>query len=177
MVDEEGASETATKVQAVAANVREARTRQRRTSKKSAEALARRYFEAINARDLDAAVAMWADGGRENVRGQVDVTAPDGVRGFIGELLGALPDLHFEIVSTTTQDERCGVQWRLSGTFAGPGTLSGLEPTGDPIVIEGIDLLTVRDGEIQSNDAFPDSIALPRQLKMMPPRARPPISG
>ena len=42
MVDQESASETATKVQAVAANVREARTRQRRTSKKSAEALARR---------------------------------------------------------------------------------------------------------------------------------------
>ena len=55
---------------------------------------------------------MWADGGRENVRGQVDVTAPDGVRDYIGELLGAVPDLRFEIVSTTTQGERCGVQWR-----------------------------------------------------------------
>ena len=50
---------------------------------------------------------MWADGGRENVRGQVDVTAPEGVRAFIGELLDAVPDLHFEIVSTTTEDERC----------------------------------------------------------------------
>ncbi len=170
MVDEEGASETATKVQAVAANVRQARTRQRRSSKKSAEAVTRAYFEAINARDLDAAVAMWADGGRENVRGQVDVTAPDGVRAYIGELLGALPDLHFQIVSTTAQDERCGLQWRLTGTFAGPGSLAGLEPTGDPIAIEGFDLLTVRDGEIQSNDAYPDSIALPRQIKMMPPQ-------
>jgi glyoxylase-like metal-dependent hydrolase (beta-lactamase superfamily II)/predicted ester cyclase len=170
MVDEEGASETATKVQAVAANVRQARTRPRRGTKKSAESVTRAYFEAINARDLDAAVAMWADGGRENVRGQVDVTAPDGVRAHIGELLGALPDLHFEIVSTTAQDERCGLQWRLTGTFAGPGSLSGLEPTGDPIVIEGFDLLTVRNGEIESNDAYPDSIALPRQIKMMPPQ-------
>ena len=113
---------------------------------------------------------MWADGGRENVRGQVDVTAPEGVRAFIGELLGAVPDLRFEIVSTTTQDERCAVQWRLTGTFAGPGSLNGLAPTGDPIVIEGFDLLTVRDGLIQSNDAFPDSIALPRQIGMMPPQ-------
>src|SRR6202043_3828990 len=39
-----------------------------------------------------------------------------------------------------------------------------------PIVMEGIDLLTVRDGLIQSNDAFPDSIALPRQIGMMPPQ-------
>jgi glyoxylase-like metal-dependent hydrolase (beta-lactamase superfamily II)/predicted ester cyclase len=168
MVDEESASETATKVQAVAANVRQARTRQRRSSKKSAETVTRGYFDAINSRDLDAAVAMWADGGRENVRGQIDVTAPEGVRAFIGELLGALPDLHFEIVSTTTQDERCGAQWRLTGTFAGPGKLSGLEPTGDPILIEGFDLLGVRDGLIQSNDAYPDSIALPRQIRMMP---------
>ncbi len=170
MVDEEGASETATKVKAVAANVRQARTRERRGAKKSAESVTRAYFEAINARDLDAAVAMWADGGRENVRGQVNVTAPDGVRAYIGELLGALPDLHFEIVSTTTQDDRCGLQWRLTGTFAGPGSLSGLQPTGDPIAIEGFDLLAVRDGEIQSNDAYPDSIALPRQIKMMPPQ-------
>ena len=132
--------------------------------------MATRYFEAIDARDLDAAVAMWADGGRENVRGQVDVTAPDGVRDYIGELLGAVPDLRFEIVSTTTQDERCGVQWRLTGTFAGPGSLSGIAPTGDPMVIEGFDLLTVRDGLIESNDAYPDSIALPRQLGMMPPQ-------
>ncbi len=170
MVEEESTSETATKVQAVAANVRQARTRPRRAGKKDAETVARRYFEAIDARDLDAAVAMWADGGRETVRGQVDVIAPDGVRDFIGELLGAVPDLRFEIVSTTTQDERCGVQWRLTGTFAGPGSLSGIAPTGDPIVIEGFDLLTVRDGLIESNDAYPDSIALPRQLGMMPPQ-------
>jgi glyoxylase-like metal-dependent hydrolase (beta-lactamase superfamily II)/predicted ester cyclase len=169
MVDQDGASETATKVKAVAANVRQASTRERRGAKKSAESVTRAYFEAINARDLDAAVAMWADGGRENVRGQVDVTAPDGVRAFIGELLGALPDLHFEILSTTTQEERCGLQWRLTGTFAGPGTLSGLQPTGDRIELDGLDLLTVRDGEIQSNDAYPDTIALPRQLKLMPP--------
>jgi glyoxylase-like metal-dependent hydrolase (beta-lactamase superfamily II) len=60
------------------------------------------------------------------------------------------------------------VQWRLTGTFAGPGSLSGIQPTGDPIAMEGLDLLTIRDELIQSNDAFPDSIALPRQIGMMP---------
>jgi glyoxylase-like metal-dependent hydrolase (beta-lactamase superfamily II)/predicted ester cyclase len=134
-----------------------------------AEAVARTYFQAINARDLDAAVAMWAPGGRENVRGQVDVTAPEGVRAFIGNMLDAFPDLHFELVSTTTEGERCGVQWRLTGTLAGPGSFSGLAPTGHPIVLEGLDLLTVRGGLIQSNDAFTDTMTLPRQIGMMPP--------
>ena len=162
-------SKATTKVKEVAANVQQA-TRTRRITGNKAEAVARRYFQAIDARDLDAAVAMWADGGRETVRGQVDVTAPDGVRSYIGGLLDAVPDLRFEVLSTTTQDDHCAVQWRLTGTFAGPGSMLGLQPTGHPITVEGIDLLTIRDGLIQSNDAFPDSIAVPRQIGMMPPQ-------
>src|ERR1039458_6245548 len=101
MAEEETASKATTKVQEVAANVQQATTRRRRISGSQVEAIARRYFAAIDVRDLDAAVAMWADGGRENVRGQIDATAPDGVRAFIGELFAAVPDLHFEIVSST----------------------------------------------------------------------------
>jgi glyoxylase-like metal-dependent hydrolase (beta-lactamase superfamily II)/predicted ester cyclase len=138
-----------------------------------AEAVARAYFQAINARDLDGAVAMWAPGGREHVRGQVDVTAPEGVRAFIGGLLDASPDLRFELVSTTAEGERCGVQWRLTGTLAGPGSFNGLAPTGHPIALEGFDLLTVRGGLIQSNDAFTDTMTLPRQIGMMPPLGSP----
>jgi glyoxylase-like metal-dependent hydrolase (beta-lactamase superfamily II)/predicted ester cyclase len=168
-MSDDSASKATTKVKEVAANVQQA-TRTRRITGSKAEAVARRYFDAIAGRDLDAAVAMWADGGRENVRGQVDVTAPEGVRSYIGGLLDAVPDLRFEVLSTTTQDDRCAVQWRLTGTFAGPGSMLGLQPTGHPIAVEGIDLLTVRDGLIQSNDAFPDSIAVPRQIGMMPPQ-------
>ncbi len=169
--DEESATSTAAdKVQEVAASVREASARRGRISGSSqAESIARRYFEAIGARELDAAVGMWANGGREHVRGQVDVVAPEGLRTFIGDLLGALPDLTVEILSATTEDDRCALQWRFTGTFAGPGHFGGLAPTGHPIVLEGIDLLTVRDGLIQSNDAFTDTMTVPRQIGMMPP--------
>src|SRR6202035_4934015 len=129
-----------------------------------------RYFEAIDGRDLDTAVALWAQGGRENVRGRVDVLPPEGVREFIGELLGAIPDLEMRVLSTTTEDDRCGVHWRLTGTFAGPGSFAGVAPTGNPIVLEGFDLLSVRDGLIQSNDAFTDSMTFARQIGMMPPQ-------
>ena len=114
-------------------------------------------------------MALWAPGGRENVRGQVDVTAPEGVREFVGDLLGALPDLSWEIVSTTTEGDRCAVQWRFVGTFAGPGTFGGLAPTGHPLVLEGVDLLTVRDGLIQSNEAFTDTMDGAAPDRMMPP--------
>ncbi len=169
MAEGESSSEASTKVQEVAANMQQAVGRRKRITGSKAEAVARSYFQAIDARDLDTAIALWADGGRENVRGRVDVIAPQGVREFIGELIDAVPDLSMQVVSTTTEGDRCGVHWRLTGTFAGPGHFGGVAPTGNPVVLEGFDLLTVRDGLIQSNDAFTDSMTFARQIGMMPP--------
>ncbi len=169
MPEGDSPSKAATKVQQAAANVQQvAAGRRRITGGNRAESIARRYFEAIGAHEPDAAVAMWADGGRESVSGQADVHAPEGLREFIASLLDALPDMKVEIVSTTAQDDRCALQWRYSGTFAGPGHLRGVAPTGDPVTLEGFDLVIVRDGLIQSIDAFTDTMALPRQIGMMP---------
>jgi glyoxylase-like metal-dependent hydrolase (beta-lactamase superfamily II)/ketosteroid isomerase-like protein len=140
------------------------------TDDNDTEAVARRYFEAIAARDVDAAVALWAEGGRENVRGQVDVTAPAGVREFIGSLIEAMPDMRMEVVETTTEGERCAVRWTITGTFAGPGGLNGVKPTGSPLKLEGVDVLTVRDGLVQANDAFVDGLTVARQIGLMPPQ-------
>ena len=168
MPEEESPSKAATKVQQAAANVQQVAVQRRRITGNRVESIARRYFEAIGAHELDAAVAMWADGGHENVRGQVDAVAPEGLRTFIGGLLDAMPDLRVEILSTTTQDDRCALQWRFTGTFAGPGHLSGVAPTGDPVAFEGFDLITVRDGRIQAVEAFTDTMTIPRQIGMMP---------
>jgi glyoxylase-like metal-dependent hydrolase (beta-lactamase superfamily II)/predicted ester cyclase len=168
MVDRESASEASSKVQEVAANMQQAAVTRRRISGSKAEGVARRYFAAIDAHELDTAVSLWAAGGREYVRGQVDALAPEGVRAFIGELIEAVPDLNMQVVSSTAEGERCGVQWRLTGTFAGPGRFGGVAPTGNPIELEGFDLLTVRDGLIQSNDAFTDSMTFAREIGMMP---------
>jgi len=168
MADQDSGSEASTKVQEAAASVQQAAVGRKRISGSKAEAIARRYFQAIDAHDLDAAVALWAEGGRENVRGQVDTLAPEGVREFIGGLMAAVPDLNMEIVSTTTEGDRCAVQWHLKGTFAGPTEFAGVAPTGNPIELEGCDLLTVRDGRIQTNDAFSDSMTFARQIGMMP---------
>ena len=175
MADEqqEGIARAASKVQEAAANIQQAMSAASRSTVSEAETVARQYFGAINAHDLEGAVALWAVGGRENVRGQVDVTAPEGVRAFIGEMLAAMPDVRFELLSTTSEGDRCGVQWRLSGTFTGPDSFNGVAPTGHPIVLEGLDLLTVRDGLVQSNDAFTDTMGFPRQIGMLPPPGSP----
>src|SRR3979409_1508048 len=116
MADAGSESEASTKGQEAAASVQQVARKRKRISGTKAEAVARRYFEAIDSRDLQTVVALWAEGGRENVRGQVDTLAPEGVRSFIGGLIEAIPDLRMEVVSTTTEEESCAVQWRLRGT-------------------------------------------------------------
>jgi glyoxylase-like metal-dependent hydrolase (beta-lactamase superfamily II) len=177
-------SKAAAKVQEAAANIHKAATGGKGRASgnthsgtpdtggqtSATETVARRYFEAIGAHDVEAAVAMWAEGGRENVRGQVDVTAPEGVREFIGGLIEAMPDMRMEVLETTTEGERCAVQWKITGTFAGGESFNGVAPTGDPVVLEGVDALTIRDGLVQANEAFPDGLGFARQIGLMPPR-------
>ena len=61
MTDEERGAGAAAKVEEAAANVQQVSKRRRRITGNQVEALARRYFQAIADRDLDAAVAMWAE--------------------------------------------------------------------------------------------------------------------
>ena len=105
--------------------------------------VATRYFEAVAARDFDAAIALWSPGGIERVVGQRDLIAPDEIRAFLGELHGAFPDLTWEVLDVTASEDRAAVRWRASGTFAGPGRFQGFSPNGARLEMEGCDVLTV----------------------------------
>ncbi|HVW47399.1 MAG TPA: ester cyclase [Solirubrobacterales bacterium] len=133
----------------------------------------RAYFEALNEGDVERAVSYWKDGARQNVRGQVDTTAPAGVSEQMHTLFAAVPDARFELVSVTEDAGRCAVQWRLTGTFDGDGLLYGVRPTGTAVVLEGADIFDVSAGEIHANNAFSDSLEFVRQIGMMPPRDSP----
>jgi hydroxyacylglutathione hydrolase len=132
------------------------------------ERVADAYFAAISDHDVEAAVAMWRPGGRENVRGQVDALAPDGVRDFLNGIIGPFPDLVFTIVEKTVQDDRAAYRWEATGTFTGT-TFQGVEPNGALLELEGTDVLIVRDGVIVENNAYADAMTVARQLGLMPP--------
>lgn len=133
----------------------------------TAAEVAQAYFDAFSSHDVDAAVALWAPGGREHVRGQVDTTAPDGVRAFVGGVVAAFPDWRFTETELTSDGHRVAVRWRSRGTFAGE-PFAGFAPTGAVIELEGVDVLTIVDGRITNNDAFTDSMAFARQIGAMP---------
>jgi glyoxylase-like metal-dependent hydrolase (beta-lactamase superfamily II)/predicted ester cyclase len=131
--------------------------------------IAKRYFTALAAQDLDEALACWQPGAVDRFVGAQELIAPDGVRQYFTELFGAFPDFSFEILDLTTYRTRTAVRWRARATFAGPGSFMGFEPNGATIDVEGCDVVTVTHDLITHNDAYLDSGDLARQLGLLPP--------
>jgi glyoxylase-like metal-dependent hydrolase (beta-lactamase superfamily II)/predicted ester cyclase len=128
----------------------------------------RRYFDALAAHDLDAALACWRDGGIDRLVGQQDLVAPDGIRKYFSELFEAFPDFTLEVIDEVADNGRTAVRWRAGGTFAGPGTFQGFHANGAKIEIEGCDVVAESGDLIDRNDAYLDSGDIARQLGLLP---------
>ena len=135
----------------------------------STSEIAKRYFDALSAHDLDAAVACWAPDGVDRFVGQQELIAPAGVREYFATLFRAFPDFEFEMLELTTYRNRTAVRWRARGTFAGPGMFQGFLPNGARLDIEGCDVVQVTDDLITHNDAYVDGADIARQLGVLPP--------
>jgi glyoxylase-like metal-dependent hydrolase (beta-lactamase superfamily II)/predicted ester cyclase len=131
--------------------------------------IARRYFAALAAHDLDAVGACWAPGAIDRLVGQQVLVGPDQIKEYFAALFAAFPDFDLEVLGTTTYRSRTAVTWRARGTFAGPGRFQGYEPNGARIAIEGCDVVSVADELISHNDAYLDSGDIARQLGLLPP--------
>jgi hydroxyacylglutathione hydrolase len=131
--------------------------------------IAKRYFAALSAHDLDAATACWRPGAIDRLVGSEDLVAPGGLRAYFSGLFDAVPDFDLQVVELTTYRARTAVRWRATGTFAGPGTFQGFSPNHARIEIEGCDVVSVEDELIVHNDAYIDTGAIARQLGFLPP--------
>jgi glyoxylase-like metal-dependent hydrolase (beta-lactamase superfamily II)/predicted ester cyclase len=131
--------------------------------------VAKRYFQALSAHNLDDAVECWEPDGIDRLVGQEELIAPDGIRQYFGALFKAFPDFSLEVLESTAARGRVAIRWRGRGTFAGPGPFQGFAPNGARIEVEGCDVLTVTDGLIAHNDAYVDTGAIARQLGILPP--------
>jgi hydroxyacylglutathione hydrolase len=135
--------------------------------------VARTYFEAVAARDIDAMTACWKPGGIDNIAplGRV-LRAPEDVRTFFAQTFEAMPDMRFEVLDVVAARNQAAVRWHATGTFCG-APFEGIEPTGARIELEGIDMLTVEDGKIQHNNAYYDSGQFARAVGLLPPQDSP----
>lgn len=135
----------------------------------SPEAVARAYFDAVARQDLDAMCAPWAPDAADVIHGVVEMEAPAGIREWFGVLFAAFPDFRFEVLDVIASGEMVAVHWRAAGTFDGRDRFEGLRPNGARVAIQGCDVLTVRGGRIQRNDAYMNGAEMARQLGALPP--------
>ncbi|HEY0392460.1 MAG TPA: nuclear transport factor 2 family protein [Solirubrobacterales bacterium] len=131
--------------------------------------VARGYFEAVGRRDLDAMTAFYEPGGTGEIYGLVELEVPHSYRTWFGNLFQAFPDFKLEIIEVVSAGEKAAVRWRATGVFDGTARFEGLNPNGARIEVQGCDVLTVRDGLIQRNDAYMNGAEMARQLGALPP--------
>jgi steroid delta-isomerase-like uncharacterized protein len=139
-----------------------------------AATVARGYFEAVGRRDLDAMTEFYAPGGEGEIYGLVRLRVPDSYRAWFGDLFRAFPDFSFEIVEIVAAGEKAAVRWHATGTFSGDASFEGLAPNGAGVDVQGCDVLTVREGRIQHNDAYMNAAEMMRQLGVLPPQGSAP---
>lgn len=136
---------------------------------RSAEEVARSYFEAIAAHDPDAAASHWHDECIADVTPLRVYRGVEEIRGFLRSVVGALPDLEFTVDRVTANERVAAVEWRIAGTFSG-SPFEGIDPTGRRVDIRGTDCVEVEDGKIARNTVYYDGMAFARAIGLMPPQ-------
>ncbi len=123
----------------------------------------RAYFHAWRARDADAILATFNDGGRYEDPGTGGPISGPALRGYVTGLWAAFPDLDFEEESLgEIAPDRMAAQWVMTGTNS--GSMGGLPPTGKSVRLRGADFFALRDGRLDSVTGYFDSAGLPRQI-------------
>ena len=139
------------------------------TAQATAEEVARGYFGALERMDRNAQREWYHHESGAAFHDGDTLHSKDEVVAYFDGLYAAFPDFRLEIVEVTAQDDRAAVQWRATGTFAGPGSFQGLEPTGGRFDITGCDVLRARDGKVAWIDAYVDNMAIANKLGVLPP--------
>ena len=134
---------------------------------------AREYFESIRCGDTAPQEHAYAEDATITIHGVLEDAGKRDLIAYFEELWAAVPDFRFELLDLVEDGEQAAARWRITGTFAGPGRFQGLDPTGARLDLQGVDVVTLRDGRIVRNDAYADGATVARQLGALPPKDSP----
>jgi steroid delta-isomerase-like uncharacterized protein len=133
------------------------------------ESLAERYGEAWNSQDLDGILALHAENGsfRLHVPGGDPVEGREAIRGAFAGFLAQLPDIRFEPRRLLCGPGFWVLESTMTGTAAAPFDVDGeqVDAPGAHIEVDAVDVITVRDGRVQTKDTYLDALAFQSQLE------------
>jgi steroid delta-isomerase-like uncharacterized protein len=131
-----------------------------------------RYTDLINAHDAEAIGALFADDGvLSDPSGEF--RGPEEVVQYWKRFFRAFPDMTGRDEFKAERGDTAINEWSSAGTNSGPlETPEGTIPaTGKWGTLRGCDVITVRDGLIQSHRVYYDQLAFMQQLGLVPEAA------
>ena len=138
------------------------------TEQLTTEALAERYGAAWNEHDLEAIMALQGDDMvfQLHAEGFEAAVGPAACRAQFAYFLDAWGDMLFAERSLRVHGELIVNEFRFTGELVKPFPLLGevIEPAGRSVDVDGVDVITARDGLIRSKHTYMDTLAMRRQL-------------
>ena len=120
-----------------------------------------------NSHDFDATARFYAEdyagidvGQREPHRG------PDGIREFLKRYHNAFPDYRFTTDEVIVEGSRAVLLWTARGTHR--GSVMNIPPTGRPINVRGVSVLTIEDDKVKNAIYIWDVAGLLRNIGLLP---------
>jgi steroid delta-isomerase-like uncharacterized protein len=136
--------------------------------------LVRRWFEEVwNQGQEETIDELFAAHGIGYGLGDTDapVQGPAGIKPFVRNLRGALPDIHMKIEDSIAEGDKVTVRITVEGTHKG-GQL-GVAPTGRRIKIAGVVIIRIANGQLVEGWNSWDQLGLLRQIGALPAVAGP----
>jgi steroid delta-isomerase-like uncharacterized protein len=133
------------------------------------EGLAERYGEAWNTQDLDGILALHAEDGsfQLHIPGGEPAEGRAAIRDAFAGFLTQLPDIRFETRRLLAGPGFWVLESNMAGTAAAPFDVDGeqVDAPGARIEVDAVDVITVRDGLVQTKDTYVDALAFQSQLE------------
>lgn len=130
-------------------------------------AAAERDFEALANRDAAGMAAAYSEDCVVDFVPVGVVRGQDELRKFFEGLFAAVPDLQTTYEIAAASGDTVVVEWRMRGTFTGE-PFQGVDATGKPVELRGVDKLKIENDRIAHNTAYYDAMEFARQIGMMP---------
>jgi steroid delta-isomerase-like uncharacterized protein len=143
--------------------------RSRITKRKALENHARSYFDAVGRRDVDGMIEHWREDGVVDLVPIGILRGVDEIAAFFREMFAAFPDAETTVARVAAGQNEVAIEWRMTATFTG-GPFQGIEPTGRPVELRGVDMIEIADGKNVTNTAYYDGMAFARGAGLLPPQ-------
>ena len=93
---------------------------------------------------------------------------PDAIRATVMAFRSAFPDLKIELEELVAEGDKVSARSVMRGTH--DGVLFGIPPTHKKVAVDGLTMVTVRDGRVQESWVKNDTLQLFQQLGVEPPK-------